>query len=65
MNLLRQLISRSHGTLISRGSYFIPRPKTGRMTLDFSAMPIVEFDDGSTVCAGFRGPRTGIPAETH
>lgn len=53
MNLLRQLISRSHGTLISRGNYFIPLPETGRMTLDCSAMPIVEFDDGSTVVLDF------------
>lgn len=53
MRLLQQLISRSHGTLISKGSYFIPLPQMGRMTLDCSAIPVVEFDDGTTVLLDF------------
>jgi len=53
MNLFTQLISRSHGSLLRRGSYYIPLPQTGRVTLDCSAIPIVEFDDGSTVLLDF------------
>jgi LysM repeat protein len=53
MNLLQQLISRSHGSLIRKGSYYIPLPQTGRVTLDCSAIPVVEFDDGSTVLLDF------------
>jgi len=53
MSLLKGLISRSHGTMISKGSYFIPLPKLGRMTLDCNVIPIVEFDDGSTALLDF------------
>jgi len=53
MNLLKELIGRNHGTMISKGSYFIPLPQMGRMTLDCNVIPIVEFDDGSTALLDF------------
>ncbi len=53
MNLLKQLLSRNHGTLIRKGSYFLPIPQTGRVSIDCSAIPVVEFDDGSTVLLDF------------
>jgi LysM repeat protein len=52
MNFLKQLISRNHGSMISRGNYFIPLP-LGRTIIDCSITPIVEFDDGSTVLLDF------------
>jgi len=60
MNLFKQLINRSHGSLLRRGSYYIPLPQMGRVTLDCSAIPIVEFDDGSIVLLDFsdRIPKT-------
>jgi len=53
MDLLKQLINRSHGALIRRGNYYIPLPQTGRMTIDCSLIPVVEFDDGSAVLLDF------------
>lgn len=54
MNLLKHLLSRSHGSMISRGNYFIPLPQIGRpVTIDCSTIPVVEFDDGSAVLLDF------------
>jgi len=53
MALLKQLLGRSHGNLNQKGSYFLPLPQMGRVTIDCSAIPVVEFDDGSTILLDF------------
>jgi hypothetical protein len=51
--IIGHVISRMNGTLITAGKYYIPIPKTGQVTVDCSTIPVVEFDDGSTIFLDF------------
>lgn len=53
LNLLKELFTRSHGAMTTRGSYYIPLPQMGRIAIDCSIIPVVEFDDGSVVLLDF------------
>ncbi len=46
---LKQIISQMNGSIISTGNYYLPIPKAGQVTIDCSQIPVVEFDDGTTV----------------
>ena len=49
LHLLGQIIKQLNGALITSGSYYIPLPVSGQLTLDCTTIPVVELDDGTTV----------------
>ena len=51
--VLRQIIGMLNGHLITTGQYFIPLPDSGEVTIDCTAIPIVELDDGTTILLDF------------
>jgi hypothetical protein len=57
--VLRYILSRLNGAVMSEGKYFIPLFPAGQITIDCSSVPVVELDDGMTVLLDFSG---SIPA---
>ena len=51
--IIRHVISRMNGSIITTGKYYIPIPQVGQVTIDCSAIPVVELDDGSTTLLDF------------
>jgi LysM repeat protein len=49
-----QVFSRMNGTLTTDGQYYLPLNEFGQLTIDCTAMPMVEFDDGSIVFVELR-----------
>ena len=47
--VLKQVISQMNGTIATSGNYYLPIPKAGQVTIDCAQMPVVEFDDNTTV----------------
>ena len=47
--LLKQIITQMNGTITTAGNYYLPIPKAGQVTIDCSKIPVIEFDDGTTV----------------
>ncbi|MFA5321271.1 MAG: LysM peptidoglycan-binding domain-containing protein [Smithella sp.] len=47
--VLKQIITQMNGTITTTGNYYLPIPKAGQVTIDCSKMPLVEFDDNTTV----------------
>jgi len=55
---LRQFLQFIGSNLIDKGSYFIPLPGQGQVTLDCALTPVVELRDGTTV---FLDPSATLP----
>ncbi len=53
LDVIREVLARMNGTLTTTGFYYIPIPDMGQATIDCSMIPVVEFDDGSTVMLDF------------
>ena len=53
LNIIRVVINRMNGALITLGKYYIPIPQLGQVTIDCSTIPIVELDDGSSIFLDF------------
>ncbi|HEU17834.1 MAG TPA: LysM domain-containing protein [Deltaproteobacteria bacterium] len=53
--VIRYILSRINGSVISEGKYFIPLFPTGQITVDCSSVPVIELDDGMTVLLDFSG----------
>ncbi len=47
--VLRQIITQMNATIATSGNYYLPIPKAGQVTIDCAQMPVVEFDDNTTV----------------
>lgn len=47
--VLKQVIGQMNGTIATTGSYYLPIPKAGQVTIDCAQIPVVEFDDNTTV----------------
>jgi len=47
--VLKQVINQMRGTITTTGNYYLPIPKAGQVTIDCSKIPVVEFDDHTTV----------------
>jgi LysM repeat protein len=48
--VLKQVITQMNGSSITTtGNYYLPIPKTGQVTIDCSKIPVIEFDDNTTV----------------
>lgn len=46
---LKQIITQMNGSITTTGNYYLPIPKAGQVTIDCSKIPLIEFDDGTTV----------------
>ncbi|MCG6533107.1 MAG: LysM peptidoglycan-binding domain-containing protein [Syntrophales bacterium LBB04] len=53
LDIIKVVISRMNGSLITLGKYYIPIPELGQVTIDCSTIPIVELDDGSSIFLDF------------
>jgi LysM repeat protein len=47
--VLKQVITQMNGSVTTSGNYYIPIPNTGQVTIDCSKIPVIEFDDNTTV----------------
>jgi len=47
--VLKQIITQMNGTIATTGNYYLPIPKAGQVTIDCSQIPVVEFEDNTTV----------------
>jgi LysM repeat protein len=59
LGFIRPVISRMNGTLIAAGNYFIPLKEATQITIDCSAIPVVELDEGTTVLLDFGNRLSG------
>ena len=53
LDIIRVVINRMNGSLITLGKYYIPIPQLGEVTIDCSTIPVVEMDDGSSIFLDF------------
>ena len=53
LDIIRDVVNRMNGALITLGKYYIPIPELGQITIDCSTIPIVELDDGSSIFLDF------------
>jgi len=53
LDIIRGVIGRMNGSFLTTGKYYIPMPQTDQVAIDCAMVPIVEFDDGSTVFVDF------------
>jgi LysM repeat protein len=53
LDIIKVVINRMNGSLITLGKYYIPIPELGQVTIDCSTIPIVEMDDGSSIFLDF------------
>ncbi|MBM4270726.1 MAG: LysM peptidoglycan-binding domain-containing protein [Deltaproteobacteria bacterium] len=51
--LVSSIITQMNGSLVRTGSYYIPLPQMGQVTIDCTAIPVAELDDGSTILIDF------------
>ena len=49
LSVLKQVITQMNGSITTIGNYYLPIPRTGQVTIDCSKIPVIEFDDNTTV----------------
>ncbi len=47
--VIKQILSEMNASISSSGNYYLPISKTGQVTIDCSKIPVIEFDDKTTV----------------
>ena len=47
--VVKQIITQMNGSVTLAGKYYLPLPQTGQVTFDCSKIPVLEFDDKTTV----------------
>jgi len=47
--LIKHVITKMNGSIMTTGNYYLPIPKTGQITIDCSKIPVIEFDDQTTM----------------
>lgn len=47
--VIKQVLSQMNASVTSTGNYYLPIPKTGQITIDCAKMPVIEFDNGTTM----------------
>jgi len=47
--LIKHVITQMNGSIMTRGNYYLPIPKTGQVTIDCSKIPVIEFDDQTII----------------
>ena len=50
---IRYILSRINGSVITNGNYYIPLSSSGQITINCSAMPVIELDNGVTILVDF------------
>ena len=53
LGIIKVVINRMKGSLITLGKYYIPIPELGQVTIDCSIIPTIEMDDGSSIFLDF------------
>ena len=53
--IIRPVLAKMNGTLLSRGNYVIPLQEGAQLNIDCATLPVVELDDGTTILLDFRG----------
>lgn len=51
--VIKHVITQMNGTMLTRGSYYLPFSKTEQLTIDCSLIPVVELDDRTTIFLDF------------
>ena len=49
LSVLKHVINQMNGSISTTGNYYLPIHKTGQVTIDCSKIPVIEFDDNTTV----------------
>jgi LysM repeat protein len=49
MVVIKHVVTEFKGSVLSAGNYYLPIPRTGQVTIDCSKIPVIEFDDKTTV----------------
>lgn len=49
LNVIKHIVSHMNGSVLSTGNYYLPIPKTGQVAIDCARIPVIEFDDQTTV----------------
>ena len=49
LEIIRHILTQMHGNLMTKGNYYLPISRTAQLTIDCSAIPVVELDDQTTV----------------
>ncbi len=47
--VLKHVIVQMNGSITTTGNYYLPIPQAGQVTIDCSKIPLIEFDDNTTV----------------
>lgn len=47
--LLKQIMTQMNATVTTDGNYYLPIPKAGQVTIDCAKIPLIEFEDNTTV----------------
>ena len=47
--VIKHVITQMKGSVTSTGNYYLPIPKTGQVTIDCTKIPVIEFEDNTTV----------------
>jgi hypothetical protein len=50
---IRYILSRINGSVITNGNYYIPLLSSGQITINCSAVPVIELDNGVTMLVDF------------
>jgi len=50
---MRYILSRINGSVITNGNYYIPLSSSGQITINCSAIPVIELDNGVTIFVDF------------
>lgn len=53
IDAIDRVVGRMHGSVIREGTFYIPLPPAGQMSVDCARVPIVEFDEGMTMLLDF------------
>ncbi len=53
LDIIRHVIGRMNGSLVTAGKHYIPIPQTGQVTIDCAMIPVAELEDGSTILVDF------------
>jgi hypothetical protein len=51
--LIRRVVERAGGTVLTDGNYYIPLSASDQVTVDCASVPVVELDDGSRILVDF------------
>lgn len=60
LEIIRHIVTQMQGNLMTKGNYYLPVSKTAQLTIDCSAIPVVELNDQTTVFLDMKN-RSNVP----